>query len=121
MVFIITGSCGVISGGTNNVIGTNAPYSTIIGGNNNMVGNNGSYAAVLGGADNMATGVLQCSVWSQSESKNMMVRLSGGDSTDADIASSVADSWTVRATGGYSFTGGSYFRRWKWLDQCSRS
>jgi trimeric autotransporter adhesin len=91
-----------IGGGAQNAIRDSADAATIGGGNGNVVGSNAKYAAIPGGSSNEAAGG-----WSFAAGRRAKARAPGafvwGDSTDADVASTNANSWTVRASGGVTF------------------
>jgi hypothetical protein len=90
---------GTIAGGSLNSIGTNSYYSAIGGGRNNTVNHNAYYAVIPGGQYNFATN------YAFAAGRRAKARHTGafvcGDSTDADIASTNANSVTIRASGGY--------------------
>jgi len=90
---------GTIAGGSLNRIDTNSHYSAIGGGRNNSVADNAAYAVIPGGQYNFATN------YAFAAGRRAKARHTGafvwGDSTDADIASTNANSVTIRAGGGY--------------------
>lgn len=92
---------GTIAGGINNILGTNSGYSSIGGGYNNIVASNATYAAIPGGYMNFATNAAFAA------GTRAKARHSGafvwGDNYTADIASTNANSVTMRAGGGYRF------------------
>lgn len=90
---------GTIAGGSLNQIGANSYYSVIGGGRGNNVAKNANYAVIPGGQSNMATN------YAFAAGRRAIAKHTGafvwGDSTDADIASTNANSVTIRAGGGY--------------------
>ncbi len=93
-----TADCGTISGGLGNNIQTNAKYATIGGGYHNLA--QGDYATVPGGQANSATGTTSFAAGLRAKA-NHNGAFVWGDSTNADIASTNANSVTLRAAGGY--------------------
>ena len=87
-----------IAGGNVNRIGANASYATISGGYINT--NNGSCATVPGGSENAAMGDYSFAAGRRAKA-NHSGALVWGDSANADIASTNANSVTMRASGGY--------------------
>ena len=121
----VTDHYGVVGGGQNNQAGDNAgsvgtmTFATVGGGMNNTAsgyvsavggGNSntasGSNATVPGGLSNTAAGS-----YSFAAGRRAKANLDGcfvwGDSTDADVACTVANQFVARATGGVSFNTGS--------------
>jgi trimeric autotransporter adhesin len=88
-----------IGGGCANDIGTNSAYSVIGGGSNNVIGADAPFAMIPGGDLNFATNYALAA--GRRAKANHTGSFVWGDSTDADIASTRADSITMRAAGGY--------------------
>lgn len=90
---------GTIAGGAENYIGTNAHCSVIGGGwfNTNLA--NAEYATIPGGTRNCATNYAFAA--GRRAKANHTGAFVWGDSADADIASTNANSVTMRASGGY--------------------
>ena len=91
-----------IAGGYTNAIGTSSPYSTIGGGSANEIAPDALYATIPGGRANYATN------YAFAAGRGAHARHTGsfvwGDSTDSrGLASSAADQFTVRASGGVRF------------------
>jgi hypothetical protein len=88
-----------VSGGAFNTIGTNADFSVIGGGHRNSITNNASYATIPGGEYNVATN------YAFAAGRRAKARHQGGfvwgDSNNSEIASTNANSVTMRASGGY--------------------
>lgn len=89
----------VIGGGAYNGIGTNADSSFIGGGYYNKIAVNATYATIPGG-DHNAAGDHAFAAGRQAKA-NHQGAFVWGDSTVADIASTNANSVTMRASGGY--------------------
>jgi len=88
-----------IGGGHHNNIGTNSTDSVISGGVDNIIAANTSYATIPGGEENTATNnAFAAGVRARANHVGAFV---WGDSTFADIASTNANSVTMRAGGGY--------------------
>jgi hypothetical protein len=90
----------IIAGGANNEIGTNSDQSVISGGTGNVIGNNASNAMIPGGQDNYATNfAFAAGHYAQAKHTGAFV---WADSTPGVyMASTNADSVTMRACGGY--------------------
>ena len=89
----------IIAGGAGNAVGSNCLASAIGGGVNNNIGHNSSYATIPGGNNNFATnGAFATGTRAKANHSGAFV---WGDSTPADIASTAANSVTMRASGGY--------------------
>ena len=88
-----------IAGGDLNNIGTDSPYSAIGGGTANTIAANAKYATIPGGYLNIATNSA-FAAGRQAIAKHQGAFV-WGDSTGADIASTSANSVTMRAAGGY--------------------
>ena len=88
----------VVGGGYFNSIQTNAEYATLGGGYNNRVG--GPYATVPGGYYNSATGTASFAAGRRAKALHSGAFV-WGDTSEADIASTNANSVTLRAAGGY--------------------
>jgi hypothetical protein len=97
-----SGSNATIGGGSSNT--ANAWYATVGGGWSNTAS---GYAAVVpGGRDNTAEGNYSFAAGYKAKA-NHQGAFVWADSTDADFASTAANQFAVRATGGVSFTTGS--------------
>ena len=92
-------SYATIAGGDLNNIGTDSLYSAIGGGTANTIADNAKYATIPGGYLNFATNSA-FAAGSQAKAKHQGAFV-WGDSTDANIASTSANSVTMRAAGGY--------------------
>jgi hypothetical protein len=90
-----------IAGGVNNGIGTNSHCSAIAGGLANNIGDNSAYATIPGGRENNATNYAFAAGYRAKA--NDTGSFVWGDSSEADIASTNANSVTMRASGGYRF------------------
>ena len=88
-----------IAGGGFNDIGINSDYSAIGGGSANTIADNAKYATIPGGYLNFATNSA-FAAGSEAKAKHQGAFV-WGDSTVADIASTSANSVTMRAAGGY--------------------
>jgi hypothetical protein len=90
----------LIAGGDNNRIGTNSDQSVISGGTGNVIGDNASNAMIPGGQDNYATNfAFAAGHYAQAKHTGAFV---WADSTPGVyMASTNADSVTMRACGGY--------------------
>lgn len=94
-------SHGTIAGGNQNNIGINADRAVIGGGGFNTVGANALYATIPGGNNNFATNrAFAAGTQAKANHSGAFV---WGDSTLANIASTNANSVTMRAAGGYRF------------------
>jgi len=90
-----------IAGGSNNNLGTNADYSAIGGGRSNLITANAAYATIPGGQFNTATNYAFAA--GRRAKANHTGAFVWGDATDANIASTNANSMTFRASGGVRF------------------
>jgi hypothetical protein len=90
-----------IGGGWSNRIEPSADYATIAGGIGNIISTNAEYATIPGGASNSATN--RAFAAGSRAKANHQGAFVWGDSNDADIASTNANSVTMRASGGYRF------------------
>ena len=88
-----------IAGGRSNDISTNSDYSAIGGGYGNYIAVNSEYATIPGGGSNAATSYAFAAGYRAKA--NHIGAFVWGDSTFADIASTTANSVTMRASGGY--------------------
>ncbi len=88
-----------IAGGYWNAIGTNSYCSAIGGGYSNNIAAYAAYATIPGGHLNFATNYAFAA--GRRAKANHTGAFVWGDSTDADIASTNANSVTMRASGGY--------------------
>jgi hypothetical protein len=88
-----------IAGGISNEIGTNSQWSTIGGGSDNTITANGLFATIPGGRANVATNYAFAAGYRAKA--NHTGAFVWGDSNNADIASTNANSVTMRASGGY--------------------
>ncbi len=88
-----------IAGGRENDISTNSDYSTIGGGSGNIIAVNSEYATIPGGGSNAATSYAFAAGYRAKA--NHTGAFVWGDTTYADIASTTANSVTMRASGGY--------------------
>ena len=87
-----------IAGGSLNKVGTNVSLAVIGGGSGNEIAANSSYATIPGGRQNAAT---NNSFAAGTRAKaNHTGALVWADATDADLASTNANSITLRAAGG---------------------
>ena len=93
------GNTAVIGGGGENMIGTNSYSCTIGGGEGNEIAANADSATVPGGKWNFATNYAFAAGYRAHA--NHQGAFVWGDSTTADIASTNANSVTMRAAGGY--------------------
>lgn len=89
----------VISGGGGNSIGTNSFDSVIGGGNSNTVPNNAAFAIIPGGDSNSATNYGFAA--GRRAKANHIGAFVWGDSNNADVVSTSANSVAMRASGGY--------------------
>jgi trimeric autotransporter adhesin len=94
-----------IAGGYGNNMRTNADYSTIGGGSFNTIATNGIYATIPGGYLNAATNYAFAA--GHRAKANHTGAFVWGDSTNTDIASTNANSVTMRAVGGYRLFSGT--------------
>jgi len=88
----------VIGGGYKNIIGTNAISCTIGGGNSNTVANNSSFASIPGGDSNVATNYAFAA--GRRAKANHDGAFVWADSQNADFASTGANQFLIRASGG---------------------
>lgn len=88
-----------VSGGQNNLIASNAWWSVIGGGEENRIGANALWAIVPGGRYNLAAGNSSLAAGYRAQAKHTGAFV-WADSTDADFASSGADQFLIRASGG---------------------
>lgn len=109
----------VISGGATNLINSSSDFAFIGGGAQNTISNGTTACAIVGGSSNrVAAGVLHATVLgglnclvsgTQAMAGGRRARATHqgsfvwGDSTDADIASTANNQFTVRAVGGVRF------------------
>lgn len=96
--FISDSEFATISGGLSNI--THGAYAAIGGGSLNS--SSGTWAMVPGGIGNTAGGETSFAAGRRAQALHNGAFV-WGDSTDADIASTNANSWTVRASGGVTF------------------
>jgi len=96
------GSSATISGGFGNQASN--WYATVGGGADNQA--DGNYATIPGGRDNSASGDFSFAAGQQAEA-NHTGAFVWGDSTDANFASTAADQFSVRASGGVRFVLGN--------------
>jgi hypothetical protein len=89
----------VIDGGRGNEIERYGQYCAIGGGDSNRVSSYVSYATVPGGKDNLAGGYYSFAAGRRALATNDGAFV-WGDSTDADVASTAANQFVVRASGG---------------------
>ncbi len=101
-----TASSSTIGGGSGNTIQTNATYSTIGGGYQNTIQANATYATVPGGNENIASGSGSFAAGSQAQALNAGSFV-WADDTYGAFASTAANQFSVRATGGARFVTGS--------------
>ena len=88
-----------IGGGRTNTIGINSDYSVIAGGYFNALGDGALFATIPGGRENAATDyAFAAGRQAKADHQGAFV---WGDSTAGDIASTVNNSVTMRASGGY--------------------
>ncbi|HKQ37400.1 MAG TPA: tail fiber domain-containing protein, partial [Verrucomicrobiae bacterium] len=90
---------GVIGGGQSNSIQTNAIYSTIGGGAGNRIIPNAQYATIPGGASNAVGGRFTFAGGRRAQALHDGSFV-WADSTDADFASTAANQFNIRASGG---------------------
>jgi hypothetical protein len=88
-----------IAGGSFNTIGTNSDHSTVGGGQNNAIAANSPFATIPGGQLNSATNYAFAA--GRRAKANHQGAFVWGDSSNADITSTNANSVTLRAAGGY--------------------
>ena len=93
-----TGQASTVAGGNNNE--ANDLYATVSGGRGNIASSRG--ATVAGGEDNIAAGQNSFAAGRRAQA-NFDGSFVWGDSTAADVTSSVANEFTVRASGGVRF------------------
>ena len=107
---LVTDHLGTISGGALNQAGSadldlvNAWYATVGGGGANIA--SAKFATVPGGNQNTAAGDYSFAAGYRAKA-NHQGAFVWGDSTDADIASTAADQFLVRASGGVTLTYGT--------------
>jgi hypothetical protein len=89
-----------LGGGVANVVRSNTLGCSIIGGRNNTVVQQAESSAVFAGAFNQVTGTNSAAGGHRAQALHNGTFV-WGDGTDADIASTNANSVTMRATGGY--------------------
>jgi hypothetical protein len=94
-----TSSASVISGGDNNGIGSNTLAGVISGGISNAILANASFAIIPGGDSNAATN--NAFAAGRRAKANHTGAFVWGDSNNADVTSTNANSVTMRAAGGY--------------------
>jgi len=97
-----SGPKATVGGGSSNT--ASAWYATVGGGWNNTA--SGYAATVPGGRDNTAQGDYSFAAGQRAKASHQGAFV-WADSTDADFASTAANQFAVRATGGVSFTTGS--------------
>jgi trimeric autotransporter adhesin len=98
--------CAAILGGNENRIGTNATYAAIGGGRGNFIAPSTSYADIPGGCSNVVAGPYGFAAGRRAKAL-AQGNFVWADSTDADFASTNANEFAVRATGGVRLdTGG---------------
>ncbi|MCU0858493.1 MAG: tail fiber domain-containing protein, partial [Pontiellaceae bacterium] len=91
-----------ISGGRYNVVGDSSGYSVIAGGRTNVIGKASGYSFIAGGYLNAVGDSAQYAFAAGRQAKaNHQGAFVWGDSTAADIASTNANSVTMRAYGGF--------------------
>jgi hypothetical protein len=90
----------VIAGGQGNSILTNGSHSAIGGGQNNLVTNLVAWACIPGGRDNAAGGHYAFAAGRRAKAIHLGTFV-WGDSNNAEVASTNANSVTMRASGGY--------------------
>jgi hypothetical protein len=96
-----------IAGGDNNTIETNAWWGAIGGGFGNVIRSNAWQATIPGGSENLAGGNYSFAAGRRAKANHQSAFV-WGDSNNADIASTNANSVTMRADGGYRlFSNGS--------------
>jgi len=99
-------AANTVGGGSVNTVHVQAVHSVIGGGMANAVQSLAEYATIPGGAFNSVSGS-----YSFAAGRRAKARHSGsfvwGDSTDADVSSSVSNEFRVRATGGVVFDTGT--------------
>jgi hypothetical protein len=108
-VISLASSSTVIAGGNENTIQVSASYSAIGGGRSNLVDVSATYSCIPGGRENVVDGDYAFAAGRRAKA-NHNGAFVWGDSTDADIASTNANSVTMRAAGGYRLftsTGGN--------------
>lgn len=96
----------VLAGGSTNIVGFGSFCSVLGGGRNNRITDGGYDAVIPGGWNNVATN--SCFAAGRRAKAIHRGSFVWGDSTDADVNSSAANSFVVRASGGarfYSNTG----------------
>lgn len=97
----------VIAGGDNNTIQTNAWWGVIGGGFGNTIRSNAWQATIPGGSENAVSGDYSFAAGRRAKANHLSAFV-WGDSNNADIASTNANSVTMRADGGYRlFSNGS--------------
>jgi hypothetical protein len=98
-----SGSNATIGGGSSNT--ANAWYATVGGGYQNTAG--GYAATVPGGKDNTAQGMYSFAAGYRAKANHQGAFVWADSSTDTDFASTAANQFAVRATGGVSFSIGT--------------
>ncbi len=88
-----------ISGGDGNRVGAAAAYATVSGGNNNKA--NAAGATVPGGAGNICSGSYGLAAGQHARVMHNGAFVWGDSSTSDYVDSASANSWTIRAAGGY--------------------
>ncbi|MCP5524383.1 MAG: tail fiber domain-containing protein [Verrucomicrobiales bacterium] len=91
-----------IAGGWNNDVGTNADVSMIGGGKNHNILNDAKYATIPGGYDNTAGGDYAFAAGYRAKATHTGAFV-WADSQNADFASTLANQFSVRASGGVRF------------------
>jgi trimeric autotransporter adhesin len=90
---------GTIAGGVGNDIGSGSSSCTIAGGNDNNIGDGASFATIPGGRNNFAAdSAFAAGTRAKARDSGAFV---WGDGSPSDIASTNANSVTMRAAGGY--------------------
>ena len=87
-----------IGGGIGNDVGTNSGYSTVSGGYDNNIGDSSQFATIPGGDSNAATN--HAFAAGHRAKANHTGAFVWADATEADFASSGANQFLVRASGG---------------------
>lgn len=97
----------VIAGGSLNTMGGDNLNCSIGGGLSNSIGNSARYSTIPGGQLNeIGASVLYGFAAGRRAKANHSGAFVWADSTDADVASSVDNEFTARATGGFRFSDG---------------
>jgi hypothetical protein len=114
----VTGEFGTIGGGSDNTVGSSR-HATVGGGNTNTA--SGQNATIGGGANNLASGAFGTvpggsfnraqGQYSLAAGRNAKANHDGafvwGDSTGANVASTTANEFTIRASGGFRMVVGA--------------